>query len=61
MRYHFIGIKGSGMSALASIMFDLGNYVQGSDVTHHLFTEDELADEENSNCTGCCSSCGGCE
>ena len=42
MRYHFIGIKGSGMSALASIMFDLGNYVQGSDVTHHLFTEDEL-------------------
>ena len=24
-------------------------------------TEDELEDEENSNCTGCCSSCGGCE
>ena len=42
MKYHFIGIKGSGMSALASIMFDLGNEVQGSDVTHHLFTEDNL-------------------
>ena len=23
----------------------------------YVFTEDE----ENSNCTGCCSSCGGCE
>ena len=42
MRYHFIGIKGSGMSALAIIMKDLGNEVQGSDVTHHLFTEDGL-------------------
>lgn len=42
MRYHFIGIKGSGMSALAMIMADLGNEVQGSDVTHHLFTEDDL-------------------
>ena len=27
----------------------------------YVFTEDELEDEENSNCTGCCSSCGGCE
>ena len=42
MRYHFIGIKGSGMSALAMIMHDMGNEVQGSDVTHHLFTEDDL-------------------
>lgn len=42
MKYHFIGIKGSGMSALAMIMHDLGNEVQGSDVTHHLFTEDAL-------------------
>ena len=42
MRYHFIGIKGSGMSALAMIMHELGNEVQGSDVTHHLFTEDDL-------------------
>ena len=42
MKYHFIGIKGSGMSALAQIMYELGNEVQGSDVTHHLFTEDLL-------------------
>ena len=42
MKYHFIGIKGSGMSALAQIMYDLGNYVQGSDVSHHLFTQDAL-------------------
>ena len=27
----------------------------------YVFTEDELEDEENSNCTGWCSSCGGCE
>lgn len=42
MKYHFIGIKGSGMSALAQIIHDLGNEVQGSDVNHHLFTQDEL-------------------
>lgn len=42
MKYHFIGIKGSGMSALAQIMHDLGNEVEGSDVKHHLFTEDAL-------------------
>lgn len=42
MMFHFIGIKGSGMSALAQILNDLGFYVQGSDVTHHLYTEDEL-------------------
>jgi hypothetical protein len=45
MRYHFIGIKGSGMSALAMIMSDLGNEVQGSDVTHHLFKEDDLVNK----------------
>lgn len=45
MKYHFIGIKGSGMSALAQIMHDLGNYVQGSDVDHHLFSEDALREK----------------
>lgn len=45
MKYHFIGIKGSGMSALAQIMFDLGNYVQGSDVNHHLFTQNRLEEK----------------
>ena len=44
MKYHFIGIKGSGMSALALLLHDLGNEVEGSDVVHHLFTEDALRD-----------------
>lgn len=29
--YHFIGIKGTGMSALAQILHDSGEKVQGSD------------------------------
>ena len=37
--YHFIGIKGSGMSALAVIMKQLGYKVQGSDYKKHYFTE----------------------
>ncbi|MGL6057849.1 MAG: UDP-N-acetylmuramate--L-alanine ligase [Culicoidibacterales bacterium] len=41
-RYHFIGIKGSGMSALASILHDLGHEVQGSDTTEQLFTQKGL-------------------
>jgi len=41
-KYHFIGIKGSGMSALAQIMHKLGNYVQGSDLDTHFFTQIEL-------------------
>ena len=42
MIYHFIGIKGSGMSALATIMKELGYYVQGSDVDKYFFTQVEL-------------------
>ena len=30
-KYHFIGIKGSWMSSLAQIAYDMGNEVQGSD------------------------------
>lgn len=40
--YHFIGIKGAGMSSLAVILKQLGNTVQGSDVEKHFFTESEL-------------------
>ena len=40
--YHFIGIKGAGMSSLAVILKQLGNEVQGSDVDKHYFTEAEL-------------------
>jgi UDP-N-acetylmuramate--alanine ligase len=37
--YHFIGIKGTGMSALAQIMHSLNYPVQGSDKSEHYFTE----------------------
>ncbi len=37
--YHFIGIKGSGMASLATILHDLGYQVQGSDIEKHFFTE----------------------
>ena len=40
--YHFIGIKGSGMSSLAVIMKQLGYDVKGSDLEEHFFTEEEL-------------------
>lgn len=43
--YHFIGIKGSGMSALAIIMKQLGYKVQGSDNKNHYFTEENLKKE----------------
>ena len=42
MHFYFIGIKGSGMSALAIILKQLGNIVSGSDFDNYLFTEDEL-------------------
>jgi UDP-N-acetylmuramate--alanine ligase len=40
--YHFIGIKGTGMSALAQILRDSGEKVQGSDVEKRFFTQDAL-------------------
>lgn len=40
--YHFIGIKGAGMSALAVILKQLGYSVKGSDIEKHFFTETEL-------------------
>lgn len=43
-RYHFTGIKGSGMSSLAQILFDSGEQVQGSDVATYYFTEQPLRD-----------------
>lgn len=42
MIYHFVGIKGSGMSALALIMHDKGFKVQGSDVDKYFFTQKGL-------------------
>ncbi|MBQ3142202.1 MAG: UDP-N-acetylmuramate--L-alanine ligase [Bacilli bacterium] len=43
--YHFIGIKGAGMSALAQIMHSLGMDVQGSDVEKTFFTEKGLREK----------------
>lgn len=40
--YHFIGIKGSGMSALAQILNDMNYDVQGSDVDKVFFTQKPL-------------------
>ncbi|MBU9721089.1 MULTISPECIES: UDP-N-acetylmuramate--L-alanine ligase [Bacillaceae] len=40
--YHFIGIKGSGMSALAQILSDMKYNVQGSDVDKVFFTQKPL-------------------
>ncbi|MEQ6388727.1 UDP-N-acetylmuramate--L-alanine ligase [Bacillaceae bacterium S4-13-58] len=40
--YHFVGIKGTGMSALAQILHDSGEQVQGSDVEKRFFTQTAL-------------------
>jgi UDP-N-acetylmuramate--alanine ligase len=40
--YHFVGIKGSGMSALAMILHDQGYRVQGSDIEQYTFTQRDL-------------------
>lgn len=42
--YHFVGIKGSGMSALALILHGKGYQVQGSDVETYFFTQQGLDD-----------------
>ncbi|MFS0780525.1 UDP-N-acetylmuramate--L-alanine ligase [Bacillus sp. 1P06AnD] len=40
--YHFVGIKGSGMSALALVLHDKGYQVQGSDYEKYFFTQAAL-------------------
>lgn len=40
--YHFVGIKGAGMSALAQILSDMNLKVQGSDVETYYFTQAAL-------------------
>ncbi|MCK9536039.1 MAG: Mur ligase family protein [Bacilli bacterium] len=41
-KFHLIGIKGTGMSALAGILKDLGCDVTGSDVKEEFFTSKKL-------------------
>ncbi|MDU6524262.1 MAG: Mur ligase domain-containing protein, partial [Enterococcus sp.] len=40
--YHFVGIKGSGMSSLALVLHEKGFDVQGSDVEKYFFTQRDL-------------------
>ncbi|ATX84591.1 MULTISPECIES: UDP-N-acetylmuramate--L-alanine ligase [Bacillus amyloliquefaciens group] len=40
--YHFVGIKGTGMSPLAQILHDTGYQVQGSDIEKQIFTQAAL-------------------
>lgn len=40
--HHFVGIKGSGMSSLALVLFEKGYQVQGSDVEEYFFTQRDL-------------------
>lgn len=40
--YYFVGIKGTGMAALARLLHDQGHRVLGSDITKETFTEGPL-------------------
>jgi UDP-N-acetylmuramate--alanine ligase len=40
--YYFVGIKGTGMAALARLLKDLGNDVLGSDIDKETFTQQPL-------------------
>ncbi|MBH1023807.1 UDP-N-acetylmuramate--L-alanine ligase [Enterococcus faecium] len=40
--YHFVGIKGSGMSSLALVLHEQGLNVQGSDIEKYFFTQRDL-------------------
>ena len=42
MAFHFIGIKGTGMAALACILHDEHKEVRGSDIEKYIFTQDGL-------------------
>ncbi|MDZ5712508.1 UDP-N-acetylmuramate--L-alanine ligase [Jeotgalibacillus haloalkalitolerans] len=42
--FHFVGIKGSGMSPLAQILHDMKHEVQGSDIDKRFFTQKPLED-----------------
>lgn len=42
MKYYLVGIKGTGMAALAQLLYDEGYYVTGSDSKENYFTESLL-------------------
>lgn len=43
--FHFVGIKGTGMSALAQILHDMNERVQGSDIEKYFFTQKALEEK----------------
>lgn len=43
--HYFVGIKGTGMSALANLLHDAGYTVMGSDTENYVFTEVELKEK----------------
>lgn len=45
MNIYLIGIKGTGMSALACLLADLGHHVRGSDVSRYIFTQEKLKEK----------------
>lgn len=44
--YYLVGIKGSGMSALAQILYDLNYIVRGCDIAKYCFTEEKLLEKD---------------
>lgn len=44
MHFYLIGIKGSGMSALAKILYEQGHKVLGVDIDDYFYTQNDLAD-----------------
>lgn len=42
MKFYIIGIKGTGLSAMACLLSDLGFKVKGCDVTRYIFTQEKL-------------------
>ena len=46
MQYYFIGIKGSGMASLATIVYDRHDEVAGSDIDKYIFTQKPLEDRK---------------
>lgn len=44
-KYHLVGVKGTGMAALACVLKDLGHDVSGSDVSERFFTDDILLEK----------------
>ena len=47
MNIYLIGIKGTGMSALACLLADLGHRVRGSDVSRYIFTQEKLKEKDS--------------